>query len=86
MLDFKLCTDEPTIDLYEVRIMPSKIHAKYAVEKWLENHDEPTGDTLIEVSIAALTTESELRDIGRSLIALVRYHASKVEPPVDSVE
>ncbi len=30
--------------------------------------------TLLEVSIAALTTEPELQDIGRSLIRLARYH------------
>lgn len=34
--------------------------------------------TLLEVSIAALTTEPELQNIGRSLISLARYHASKM--------
>ena len=34
-------------------------------------------DTLIEVSIAALTTEPELRDVGRSLISLARYYVCK---------
>jgi hypothetical protein len=33
--------------------------------------------TLIEVSVAALTTEPDLRDVGRSLIALARYYACK---------
>ena len=36
-------------------------------------------DTLTEVSIAALTTDPDLRDVGRSLISLVRYHAQKTE-------
>jgi len=34
-------------------------------------------DTLIEISVAALTTEPELRDIGRSLISLARYYVCK---------
>jgi len=38
--------------------------------------------TLIEVSIAALTTEPDLRDVGRSLIALARYYARKKLGPV----
>jgi len=33
--------------------------------------------TLIEVSVAALTTEPDLRDVGRSLIALARYYSCK---------
>lgn len=33
--------------------------------------------TLIEVSVAALTTEPDLRDVGRSLISLARYYAGK---------
>jgi len=36
-----------------------------------------TGQTLVEVSVSSLTTEPELRDIGRALISLVRYHADK---------
>jgi hypothetical protein len=32
-------------------------------------------ETLTEVSVAALTTDPELRDFGRALISLVRYHA-----------
>jgi hypothetical protein len=39
-----------------------------------------TADTLTEVSIAALTTEPELQNIGRSLISLARYHALKTQP------
>jgi len=34
-------------------------------------------DALIEISVAALTTEPELRDIGRSLISLARYYVCK---------
>lgn len=34
-------------------------------------------DTLIEISVAALTTAPELRDIGRSLISLARYYVRK---------
>jgi hypothetical protein len=37
--------------------------------------------TLTEVSIAALTTEPELLNIGRSLITLARYYAHKTTPP-----
>jgi hypothetical protein len=33
--------------------------------------------TLIEVSVAALTTEPDLRDVGRSLISLARYYTCK---------
>ena len=40
-----------------------------------------TADALTEVSIAALTTEPELRNIGRALISLARYHALKTMPP-----
>ncbi len=43
-----------------------------------------TGQTLVEISVAALTTEPELRDIGRSLVALVHYHATKSPGPVQS--
>jgi hypothetical protein len=38
--------------------------------------------TLIEVSVAALTTEPDLRNVGRSLIALARYYACKKLGPV----
>ena len=38
-----------------------------------------TGEILTEVAVSALTTEPELRDIGRSLLTLVRYHNSKQE-------
>ncbi len=43
-----------------------------------------TTAALLEVSIAALTTEPELQNIGRSLISLVRYHAKKANanPPI----
>jgi hypothetical protein len=44
---------------------------------------EPT-DALTEVSIAALTTEPELMNIGRSLISLARYHALRKAQPVMS--
>ena len=37
--------------------------------------------TLTEVSIAALTTEPQLLNIGRSLITLARYYAHKTTPP-----
>jgi hypothetical protein len=43
-----------------------------------------TADALTEVSIAALTTEPELMNIGRALISLARYHASKKAQPVMS--
>ena len=33
---------------------------------------------LIDVSVAALTTEPELREIGRALITLTRYWESKL--------
>jgi len=36
-----------------------------------------SADTLVEISVAALTTEPELRDIGRSLISLARYYVCK---------
>lgn len=36
-----------------------------------------TADVLTEVSVAALTTDPDLRDIGRSLISLARYHLYK---------
>lgn len=39
--------------------------------------DMDTVETLTEVSVAALTTDPELRDFGRALISLVRYHAVK---------
>jgi len=38
-----------------------------------------TARTLTEVSIAALTTEPELHDIGRALITLARYHATRMQ-------
>jgi len=38
--------------------------------------------TLTEVSLSALTTEPELRDIGRALIALTRYHAARIPSEV----
>ncbi len=34
-------------------------------------------ETLTEVSVAALTTDPDLRDFGRALISLVRYHARR---------
>ena len=34
-------------------------------------------DMLTEVSVAALTTDPDLRDFGRALISLVRYHAHR---------
>ncbi len=36
-----------------------------------------TEETLTEVSVAALTTDPDLRDFGRALISLVRYHATR---------
>jgi len=36
------------------------------------------GQTLTEISVSALTSEPDLRDIGRALIALTRYHAARV--------
>lgn len=41
-----------------------------------------TSAALLEVSIAALTTEPELQNIGRSFISLVRYHSYKMVAPV----
>ena len=41
-----------------------------------------TADALTEVSIAALTTEPELQNIGRALISLTRYHALKPPPAI----
>jgi hypothetical protein len=40
------------------------------------------GETLTEVAVSALTTEPELRDIGRALITLTRYHANKTPAEV----
>jgi hypothetical protein len=37
------------------------------------------GEVVTEVAVAALTTEPELRDIGRSLIALTRYWDRKTQ-------
>jgi hypothetical protein len=34
-------------------------------------------ETVTEVSVAALTTDPDLRDFGRALISLVRYHAAR---------
>jgi len=42
------------------------------------------GHTLTEISVSALTTEPELRDIGRALIALTRYHAARIPSEVHS--
>jgi hypothetical protein len=47
---------------------------------WLQAFAESelcTGAMLVEICTAALTTEPELRDVGRSLISLVRYHSDK---------
>jgi hypothetical protein len=33
---------------------------------------------LTEISVAALTTEPELRDMARSLISLAKYHSQKM--------
>ena len=40
------------------------------------------GEILTEVAVSALTTEPELRDIGRALITLTRYHATKTPAEV----
>ncbi len=40
-----------------------------------------SGTTLVEISVAALTTEPELRDIGRALVTLTRYHDAKAVQP-----
>jgi hypothetical protein len=37
------------------------------------------GQTLVEISVSVLTTEPELRDIGRALVTLTRYHAARTE-------
>jgi hypothetical protein len=43
------------------------------------DHFSPTDtvETVTEVSVAALTTDPDLRDFGRALISLVRYHAAR---------
>ena len=43
-----------------------------AKRRSLAPHDSP--GVLIEVCVSALTTEPELREIARALIALVKYH------------
>ena len=51
-------------------------------QRFAEGFDVSETPTLTEVSIAALTTEPELQNIGRSLISLARYHAHRMsEPP-----
>lgn len=42
------------------------------------------GQTLTEISVSALTTEPDLRDIGRALIALCRYHAARIRAEAQS--
>ena len=58
----------------------------YRIEPGVAPHDTryvnhcnliDTAETLTEVSVAALTTDPELRDFGRALICLVRYHAER---------
>jgi hypothetical protein len=36
-----------------------------------------TGETLAEISVPADSTETTVRDIGRALTTLVRYHDAK---------
>jgi hypothetical protein len=57
-------------------------NARPACTQQLELFDR--GQTLIEVSVSALTTEPELREIGRALVTLTRYHATKIPGEVRS--
>lgn len=53
----------------------AEFNGRHLLARSFDDDPPNTAITLVEVCTAALTTEPELRDIGRSLIALVRYYA-----------